>query len=269
MRLLAISDLHLGHPANRDRLSSIGASPEDWLILAGDVGETEAHLTLAFEHLTSRFAKLIWVPGNHELWTVEQSPKNLRGKTRYEALVALARRFGVITPEDPYPEWPQGDRPMTIVPIFTLYDYSFRPDEVPLDRVIEWAAQDGVACADEFLLHPEPYRDRAAWCAARVAATEARLTALPESVGTILVSHFPLFRSHAKLPRVPRFSPWCGTRATETWTDRFRAHAVIYGHLHIRRSFEERGVQFHEVSLGYPGQWDQKHGMASYLRVIL
>ena len=88
MRLLAISDLHLGHPANRDRLSSIGASPEDWLILAGGVGETEAHLTLAFEHLTSRFAKLIWVPGNHELWTVEQSPKNLRGKTRYEALVA-------------------------------------------------------------------------------------------------------------------------------------------------------------------------------------
>src|SRR6185312_11265702 len=126
MRLLAISDLHLGHPANRDRLSSIGASPEDWLILAGDVGETEAHLTLAFEHLTSRFAKLIWVPGNHELWTVEQSPKNLRGKTRYEALVALARRFGVITPEDPYPEWPQGDRPMTIVPLFTLYDYSIR-----------------------------------------------------------------------------------------------------------------------------------------------
>lgn len=65
MRLLAISDLHLGHPVNRDNLWSIGASPEDWLILAGDIGETEAHLALAFEHLKRRFATLIGVPGNH------------------------------------------------------------------------------------------------------------------------------------------------------------------------------------------------------------
>jgi predicted phosphodiesterase len=47
MRLLAISDLHLGHPVNSRHFVSIGSSPEDWLILAGDVGETEAHLTLA------------------------------------------------------------------------------------------------------------------------------------------------------------------------------------------------------------------------------
>ena len=71
------------------------------MILAGDIGETEAHLALAFEHLKRRFAKLIWVPGNHELWTVEQSATNLRGKGRYEAFVALARRFGVIRPRTP------------------------------------------------------------------------------------------------------------------------------------------------------------------------
>jgi 3',5'-cyclic AMP phosphodiesterase CpdA len=39
MRLLAISDLHLGDPVNRECFASIGASPDDWLILAGDVGE--------------------------------------------------------------------------------------------------------------------------------------------------------------------------------------------------------------------------------------
>jgi 3',5'-cyclic AMP phosphodiesterase CpdA len=101
MRLLAISDLHLGHPVNRDNLWRIGGSPEDWLILAGDIGETEPHLALAFEDLKRRFAKLIWVLGNHELWTVEQSATNLRGKARYEAFVALARRFGVIRPRTP------------------------------------------------------------------------------------------------------------------------------------------------------------------------
>jgi 3',5'-cyclic AMP phosphodiesterase CpdA len=268
MRLLAISDLHLGDPVNRECFDSIGASPDDWLILAGDVGETEAHLALAFGRLRSRFARLIWVPGNHELWTTDGSAA-ARGEARYQALVALARSFGVITPEDPYPLWPESERPLRIVPLFTLYDYAFRPDELPADKVLAWAAEQGIVCADEYLLHPSPYPDRAAWCAARVAASEARLAALPEHCATVLISHFPLCRAHARLPRVPRFAPWCGTRSTETWPRRFRAREVVYGHLHIRRSFEEDGVQFHEVSLGYPRQWDQRRTVASYLRIIL
>src|SRR5262245_35780836 len=116
MRLLAISDLHLGHPVNREALASIGGSSKDWLILAGDIGETEEHLQFAFDYLGSRFARLIWVPGNHELWTTDPSPAAARGETRYQALVALSRRFGVITPEDPYPLWPATDYPLRIVP---------------------------------------------------------------------------------------------------------------------------------------------------------
>lgn len=269
MRLLAISDLHLGATVNRDHLASIGASPEDWLILAGDVGETEACLAQVFEFLQSRFARLIWVPGNHELWATSRSPGAVRGEARYRALIALARSFGVITPEDPYPLWPAGGHPLRIAPLFTLYDYTFRPDDVSADDVLAWAAEEGIVCADEHLLDPSPFADRAAWCAARVAVTEARLAALSGRCETVLISHFPLRRAHARLPRIPRFSPWCGTRATETWPERFRARAVVYGHLHIRQSFEEDGIRFHEVSLGYPRQWDQRRTIASYLRVIL
>jgi 3',5'-cyclic AMP phosphodiesterase CpdA len=269
MRLLAISDLHLGHPVNRQHFASIGSSPDDWLILAGDIGETESHLTLAFEHLRSRFARLIWVPGNHELWTTDRSAGATRGEARYQALVALARSFGVVTPEDVYPLWPGSRPPLRIVPLLTLYDYTFRPDDVPADQVLAWAAADDTVCADEYLLHATPYPDRGAWCAARVAAAEARLAALPADCETILISHFPLRRAHARLPRVPRFAPWCGTRATETWPRRFRARAVVYGHLHIRQSFEEDGVRYHEVSLGYPRQWDQRRTIASYLHAIL
>jgi 3',5'-cyclic AMP phosphodiesterase CpdA len=67
MKLYAISDLHLGYEANRRALSSIASRPDDWLILAGDVGETSAHLELAFRILKPRFAQLVWVPGNHAL----------------------------------------------------------------------------------------------------------------------------------------------------------------------------------------------------------
>lgn len=68
------------------------------------------------------------------------------------------------------------------------------------------------------------------------------------------INHFPLRQSHAVLPRIPRFVLWCGTRRTDDWHVRFRARAVIYGHLHIPRTHEEAGVVFQEVSLGYPRQ---------------
>jgi hypothetical protein len=184
-------------------------------------------------------------------------------------MVAVARSLGVVTPEDPYPMWPGSERPLVIAPLFLLYDYSFRPDDVAAGDVLEWAAADGVVCADELLLDPSPYPDRPTWCAARVAKTAARLSALSPDCATILVNHYPLERAHAVLPRIPRFSPWCGTRLTEGWHRRFRAVSVIYGHLHIRRNFEQDNVHFHEVSLGYPGQWEQGASIDSYLRVIL
>ena len=77
------------------------------------------------------FARFIWAPGNHELWAQTGAAASLqrRAGKRYMALVALARSFGVLTPEDPYPIWPGSDPPIVIAPLFVLYDYSFRPDE--------------------------------------------------------------------------------------------------------------------------------------------
>lgn len=72
---------------------------------------------MAFEYLTRRFARLIWVPGNHELWTTNHSPEAVRGVARYEALVELARGFGVLTPEDPSLLWPESNSPLYIVPL--------------------------------------------------------------------------------------------------------------------------------------------------------
>jgi len=270
MNLLAIGDLHLSHRRNRAALRSLLNRPDDWLILAGDVGDTEEQVAAAFRLLSERFAKLIWVPGNHELWTTSDAPgeaDSARGEARYDAMVALARSWGVVTPEDPYPIWPAADRPIAIAPMFLLYDYSFRPDDVSDAAVVEWAAAEDVVCADEALLYPAPHADRRAWCAARVARTEQRLSALPDDYATVLVNHYPLEREHAVLPRIPRFTPWCGTQLTAGWYHRFRAVAVVYGHLHVRREFEKDGVAFHEVSLGYPGQWDAQ--IDSYLRTIL
>jgi hypothetical protein len=62
---------------------------------------------------------------------------------------------------------------------------------------------------------------------------------------------------------------WCGTSRTEDWHTRFRARAVVSGHLHFRTTLFRHGVRFEEVSLGYPRDWRQTRGIGWYLREIL
>ncbi len=269
-RLWAISDVHLGHRKNREALAALPSFGRDWLIVAGDVGETEDHLGVALTELSSRFARLIWVPGNHELWTVAPTGRDaLRGEAKYRALVDLCRRHGAITPEDPFPLWTGAGGPRLIAPLFILYDYSFRPDHVPAERAIAWAEETGVLCADEHLLHPDPYPTIPAWCDARVELTEQRLAAAGAAHRLVLVNHFPLDERLLKLWRVPRFSIWCGTRRTRSYHQTFPVDVVVYGHTHRRATDFLEGVRFEEVSLGYPRDWAQEAGMAAYLRQIL
>lgn len=273
MRLLAISDLHLASAVNRAALDALPPHPDDWLIVAGDVAERIDAVAEALELLAARFAKVVWVPGNHELWA-RTSLDEPAGVACYEALVARARTAGVVTPEDPFPVWPgplpAGVEKLVIAPLFLLYDYSFRPDDVPIDRVVEWAEETHNVCSDELLLSPAPFESRIAWCDARLAEAERRLTdELDAGSRTVLVNHWPLRRDLVRIPRVPRFTPWCGTVRTEDWHRRFRAHAVVSGHLHTRRTDMRDGTRFEEVSLGYPRQWEHGRGIAGYLREIV
>jgi len=273
-RLLAISDLHLGHRRNRAALEELGPHPGDWLIAAGDVGDTLADLAGAWDHLVPRFARIIWVPGNHELWCREPLSQGLggaRGEARYRQLVELCRAYGVLTPEDPFPVFDGPGGPARILPTFSLYDYSFRPPEVAREDVLAWAAEHGILARDEALLHADPHDSREAWCAARVQVSEARLAASPPEAGVkrVLVNHWPLREDLVRIPRVPRYLPWCGTRLTEQWHTRFALDVVVTGHLHVRATDWRDGTRFEEVSLGYPRQWRQEAELEHYLRDVL
>lgn len=269
MRLFAISDLHLRYEPNRQALQALAPFPDDWLALAGDVGETEEHLAFALSVLTGKFRQVFWVPGNHELWTLPSASPQLRGVARYERLVTICRGYNVRTPEDPYLAWPGAGAPCVIAPTFTLYDYSFRPPDVAPDAALDWAIDAGVICSDEVLLHPDPYATRADWCAARCRYTELRLREVSGHAELVLVNHFPLREDLFALPTMPQFALWCGTRRTADWHVRFPTRAVVYGHLHTPSSCERDGVRFEEVSLGHPCDWDVALGMQARLRTIL
>jgi 3',5'-cyclic AMP phosphodiesterase CpdA len=258
-RLLALSDLHVAHPENKKLVECLQAEREDdLLLLAGDVGELMADIEWALRTLSERFARVVWVPGNHELWTHPADPVQLRGRERYMHLVNLCRGLGVVTPEDPYPVWPGPAGPVTIAPLFLLYDYTFRPDGATTkEQGLARAYEAGVVCTDEMLLHPDPYPSREAWCSARVEATERRLAERDPALPVVFVNHYPLVREPTRVLRYPEFAQWCGTTRTHDWHLKYNAAAVVYGHLHIPRVTWHDGVRFSEVSVGYPREWRQ------------
>ncbi|GAB3799221.1 metallophosphoesterase family protein [Micromonospora zhanjiangensis] len=269
--LFATSDLHVSYAENRvivDRLRP--ESPEDWLIVAGDVGEIFADVEKTLSRLSARFATVVWVPGNHELWTHPSDPVQTRGVERYEALVRMCRDNGVHTPEDEYPVWSGPDGPVTVVPLFQLYDYSFRVAGTSTkEESLKKAYDAGVVCTDEVMLHPDPYPDRESWCWDRLATTTRRLDALPDNTATVLVSHWPLVRQPTEVMWYPEFAQWCGTTRTADWHVRYQAAVAVYGHLHIPRTTFYDGVRFEEVSLGYPREWRKRGPSPQPMRRIL
>ncbi|MET8052254.1 metallophosphoesterase [Streptosporangium sp. NPDC005286] len=269
--LLAISDLHIGYQENRRIVEELRpTSASDWLLVAGDVSEKVSDVAWALGLLADRFEKVVWAPGNHELWTHPSDPVRLRGEERYRHLVEVCRNLGVVTPEDPYPTWSGPGGPVTVAPLFVLYDYTFRmPGVATKEEALARAYDKGVVCTDEMLLHPDPYPTRDAWCEDRIAETEQRLEARPPGVPTVLVNHYPLVREPTLILRHPEFAIWCGTERTADWHLRFDAATVVYGHLHIPRTTWHDGVRFEEVSLGYPREWRPRSTPPGRLRRIL
>jgi 3',5'-cyclic AMP phosphodiesterase CpdA len=239
------------------------------LIVAGDVAERTDDIRWALDLLRRRFATVIWVPGNHELWTNGRDPIQLVGPARYDWLVTMCDELDIITPEHPYPIWTQPDGAVTIVPMFLLYDYTFLPPGATTKAEgLAIATERGVVASDEYLLSPEPYASREAWCHDRLAYTQARLAQLDSTTTTVLVNHFPLVRQPCDVLWYPEFALWCGTTKTADWHTRYNAVCSVYGHLHIPRTTWYDGVRFEEVSVGYPREW-RRRKPRSCLRQIL
>ncbi|MFD0024741.1 metallophosphoesterase family protein [Streptomyces sp. NPDC058382] len=268
--LLAVSDLHVVYDENRALVDKLRpTSQDDWLIVAGDVAEKYADIEWALRLLSDRFSRVIWAPGNHELWTHPQDPCDLRGEKRYLHLVELCRELGIDTPEDPYPVWRGADGPVVVAPLFVLYDYSFlAPGATTAEESLRLAHEAGIVCSDEYFLHPDPFPSRAAWCRSRAEETERRLAGIDPSLPTVLVNHYPLVRDPTRVLHYPEFAQWCGTDLTAEWHVRFRAAAVVYGHLHIPRVTRHDGVRFEEVSVGYPREWRKRPPREPLRRIL-
>lgn len=83
---------------------------------------------------------------------------------------------------------------------------------------------------DEMLLHPDPYDTRDKWCEELVKSTIPRLeAAASQGIPLVIINHWPLRQDLITIPSIPRFTLWCGTKATHDWHKRFNAKVVVTG----------------------------------------
>ena len=149
--LFAIADLHLAHAVNRAAFSALEPHPQDWLIIAGDIAERLDRITEGFAMAREKFARVIWAPGNHDLWTAPApdardgtqpvSPAPARRSQVQGDRRLRARASAWTRPRTPNPVWDGPGGPCLIAPLFLLYDYSFRPPDIARDDVVAWARE--------------------------------------------------------------------------------------------------------------------------------
>ncbi len=131
MRIFTVSDLHIDYDYNKQWVLNISAEEykNDVLILAGDVTDNTSELSMCFLKLAGSFKKVLFVPGNHDLW-VRNRILNMNSFEKLQTIRNIAYDCGIIMQPYTY-------KTLTVIPLYGWYDFSFgKPDE---ETVLKWA----------------------------------------------------------------------------------------------------------------------------------
>lgn len=240
MRVFAVSDLHVDYAPNREWLKRLPLQEynDDVLILAGDVSDRLTLLEYAFELLARRFSVVLYVPGNHDLWSAREPVADSFEKL--ERVLATAKHHSVRTGVFRYND-------TAIVPLLGWYDYSFGEASDYLKtawadyRACHWLDNDDAAMTRFFASrNPVP-------------------TSLDfEGVRNLITfSHF-LPRIDLMPDRIPsrhrKIYPVLGSTLLENQLRQWRANIHVYGHSHVNRRITLDGVTYINNAFGYPSE---------------
>jgi len=234
MRVFAISDIHVDYEANARWVASLSTSDHraDVLIVAGDLTDTLPLLGWCLSTLATRFSQVLFVPGNHELWTIRDPVKKC-SMEKFRDVATVVEQSGASMRT-----WRAHG--LSIVPLFSWYDYSFGEPCEELQSI--W--MDFRACR-----WPEGY------FAPQVAEYFAGLNheqALPAGDDVITFSHF-LPREDVIPAYMPRMLyPILGSSRLDAQIRRLGSDIHVYGHSHINRKVEIDGISYVNNAFGYP-----------------
>jgi predicted phosphodiesterase len=237
-RIFALSDVHIEHPANRAWIE--GLSRQDYrcdtLLLAGDVSDSLSELSRCLTALTARFRHVVYVPGNHDLWVI-RDPSARHSFHKLEQICAVANDAGVSMATIP-------GRALTIVPLFSWYDYSFGAPSAALRA--GWA--DYRTCRWPFLMTAQEV------CEHFLRMNEP-LPAINSSK-VITFSHFlprpDLLRQESTSAQFLR--PVMGCTGLDKQIRHLGSTLHVYGHSHRNGNVVRDGIRYVNQALGYPAE---------------
>ena len=237
MRVFALSDIHVDYDVNARWVADLSVADyqKDVLILAGDVTDSLRLLEWCLGTLAKRFKKVLFVPGNHDLWVIRDD-RQKNSLQKFDEVCAAAESSGVSM--EAFRE-----RGVSIIPLLGWYDYSFGQPSEELKST--W--MDYRTCR-----WPAGYTD-ADVAAHFTALNEKQVSPAGDTV--ITYSHF--------LPRIdvmPGFIPCAnrflypilGSTLVERQLRQLNANIHVYGHSHVNRRVTIDGVSYINNAFGYP-----------------
>jgi 3',5'-cyclic AMP phosphodiesterase CpdA len=277
MRLVLTSDLHVDHHAEVVPLVAerVRALAPDVLIVAGDVSARLETLEAALAALRSSAPRLVFVAGNHDLWTLPGAPTS---RDRYEREIpAACARAGA----DAIGAAPVEIDGVVFCGVTGWYDYSLRNRELDatftradyekgqwgrlrwndLARVV-WPGDDGGEL------------DAPAICARQVASLAAQLDDAGRHPTVVVTHHLP-FHGLVTSKGEPPWDFINGFMGSEKLGEAMLAaanvRAGVCGHTHFRKrvDVDGRGGRFSvETSpVGYPREYARMAGLTLAERV--
>ena len=238
MKVFALSDVHVDYPENKKWLFELSQFDyrEDVLILAGDLTDNLLLLKECFRSVQGKFKSVLYLPGNHELWIRAHDTGNSIDKFHRICELAVSEGLHVT---------PQRFGALTIVPLFSWFDFSFGTPNTKLRdhwmdfRMCSW---------------PKAFDEREV-CRYFHALNVEHLAIKNETV--ISFSHF--------LPRIDLMPmgipesikyifPVLGSSALESQIRQLSPSVHIYGHSHLNRNKKMDSTTYINNAYGYPNE---------------
>jgi predicted phosphodiesterase len=246
MRVFVVSDPHIDYPPNRQWLADLSHHNhvDDILILGGDVTDDLQLLEQCFADLSAKFFKVLFVPGNHDLWVKRCKTNNSIEK--YQLICQMAAKYDISME-------PFHHGSVSIVPLLSWYDFSFaqpceKLNQLWMDfRACVWPDNMQVKDITEYFLALNEVHLHSVACK----------ESLPAEHTLISFSHF--------LPRIdlmPHFVPAAyhylypalGSDLLEKQVRQLNPDIHIYGHSHLNRNVLIDGITYINNAFGYPSE---------------
>jgi predicted phosphodiesterase len=245
MRIFALSDVHIDYGENARWIAGLSDQEfkDDVILLAGDISDSLALVEWCFRLLARKFAHVLFVPGNHDLW-IQRDPDIADSIQKLERILRLARECNVCTDTFCYGE-------LSIVPLLAWYDSSFGEPSHELQAM--W--MDYRACVWPVALDPLQLSSYFSDLNAR--------SYPPPGQRVISFSHF-VPRKDLVPVSASFLYPVLGTSRLEAEMRRLRSFIHVYGHSHVNQSVTIDGVLHVNNAFGYPSE----HRTAKQLRCI-